>query len=116
MYKHKGMKKATVLLGEVIDRKEVQLEKIEKKIQEHQTKYTDDRKNLTCKIKSLAEKCPEKQERKALKIYEQLLSLDQNYKTKLYKLREKIIIKNETNSSYSFKYEELKNEITSYAS
>ena len=101
MYKHKGMKKATILVGESINRKDLQVTKLENSInvitQEHVSKTEDFAKRFEALMPS--------------QIYDQNKILDsieynnRNFAKKINKLEEKIIIKKNTKSSYSFKYE-----------
>jgi len=112
MYKHKGMKKATVLVGHVVDRKQVQLKKLNRSVELLNSDLSDQIKNMK---KSMVNLNPHKVEKIEI-LKNQIENTKQKYDSRLYKLKQKIIIKNESKSSYSFEYEEIKNEVAPHSS
>ena len=115
MYKHRGMKKATVLVGNVVDRKIRQINKLEAEklrlgmlksdIDKHLKSYKD------VISKKIIDDMSSNKNMAALINKKYIES--QKYDEKLYKLEHKIIMKNMENSSYSIEYEVIKNETTS---
>ena len=104
MYKHRGMKKATVLLGNATDLKELSLDKLENELQELILEGRNKIRDIEKRIEDL--KPTQNYDRKKL-----LSSYSFNKETfgkRINKLNEKIIIKrDETKSSYSFHYGEI---------
>ena len=104
MYKHKGMKKATVLLGNVIDLKDVAVQKLEIELQELMDEGKQKLRSIEQKIEDL--KPTQNYERD--KLMSSYKHNKESYSKRINKLNERIIMKRRTNSSYSFKYGELK--------
>lgn len=104
MYKHRGMKKATVLLGNVIDRKEVMINKLTHEKVELEKEYSAKLNHIKDRINKL--NVSQNHERSKL-----LSSYEYNKTTcskRINKMNERIIIKRtQTNSSYSFEYGEI---------
>ena len=105
MYKHRGMKKATVLLGNVIDLKEVAIDKMEVELDELMVEGRDKLAMITEKVERLSS--TQNYERSKL-----LGSYQYNkeaYAKRINKLNQKIIMKRtKANSSYSFEYGDIK--------
>jgi hypothetical protein len=101
MYKHRGMKKATVLLGNVIDLKENMINKLEIELDDLMTEAREKLASMTEKIESLNET----QNYDRSKLLSSYTYNKQMYAKRINKLNEKIIMKRtKTNSSYSFQY------------
>lgn len=101
MFKHKGMKKATILLGSVIDRKEIMIEKLKKEKSDLIEEANDKLGSILTRIDSL-DSTQNYERSKLLKSYEYN---KETYDQRINKLDERITIKIEqTNSSYSFEF------------
>lgn len=101
MYKHRGMKKATVLLGNVIDLKEIMLDKLEIELSDLMAEANEKLASITERIESLNET----QNYDRSKLLSSYGYNKQMYAKRINKLNEKIIMKRtKTNSSYSFEY------------
>ena len=101
MYKHKGMLKATTLVGEVINRKEQYLEKLNAQRDEIRVNAIDFAEDMRKQISTV-----EELDRK--KSLEHLVKNGRVAQTKINKIQERINIVSERNASYSFDYEEIK--------
>ena len=115
MYKHRGMKKAKVLVGNVIDRKLRQINKLEaEKLRLGILKSDFDKSIKSYKDvaqKSLLDDISSNEKIATLINKKNIKS--QKYDEKLYKLEHKIIMKSMENSSYSIEYEVIKDETAS---
>ena len=101
MYKHKGMKKATVLLGNVVDLKETMLSKLEHELEDLMIEAKEKLATIEQRIESLNET----QNYDRSKLFSSYGYNKQMYAKRINKLNEKIIMKRtKTNSSYSFEY------------
>ncbi len=104
MFKHKGMKKATVLHGSYTDLKEVAINNLEKELQDMISEGREKLQSIETRIECLQP--TQNYERKKL-----MASYKHNKETfskRINKLNERIIIKRTTNSSYSFHCGDLK--------
>ena len=104
MYKHKGMKKATVLLGNVIDRKEVMINKLSAE----KNNLVDECNEKLSKIKDRINNLNASQNHEKFKLLSSYEYNKNAYSRRINKLNEKITTKRtQTNSSYSLKYGEI---------
>jgi len=107
MYKHRGMKKATVLLGQSINRNNTYIDKLEALVNDEKEKFVAKKEFIEKTVLSL----------KSNQLYEkskkisQLETAKKVFIEKLNNVNNKIIIKREAKASYSFTYED-PNEIT----
>lgn len=105
MYKHKGMKKATVLLGNVIDLNEMLIDRLEIELHDLIEEAKKRLKNIECKVEGLS--TTQNYERK--KLMQSYKHNKESFAKRINKLNERIIMKRtHTKSSYSFEYGDLK--------
>tara|TARA_B100000700_G_scaffold328066_1_gene444622 strand:- start:3970 stop:4743 length:774 start_codon:yes stop_codon:yes gene_type:complete len=104
MYKYKGMKKATVLYGNVVNNQDIRREKLEQKILDVSTSSCEKIMAWTKKSISLSE--GRKYEKK--KLVDQVQRLHNKTNLRINKILEDINILNTRKPSYTIKFKELK--------
>ena len=101
MYKYKGLNKATPLMGEIINRKAVHLQKLS----QAQSKILNDAQNYTEDVKSMMSTV---KNNKKEKMVADLIKNGREAQIEINKIQDRINIVNERNASYSFSFEEIK--------